>query len=432
MPTIVVVGMQWGDEAKGKIVDVLSRDANVCARYNGGPNAGHKIVFDGQTFVHHVVPSGVHNPDTLCLICDGVVVDPKELTEELDGLEKRGISLRNLKISQAAHVIMPYHKMIERAQEARMGGEKIGTTLRGIGPCYADKASRWSAIRIGDLVHPDIFRHKLPPILAHYNSMLECVFGSEPLDLASVLEEYDAYARRLAPYVADTSALMQDAVEANHRVVFEGGQGSMLDIDMGTYPYVSSSHPIAAGACLGTGIGPRDITTVIGVVKAYTSRVGAGPFPTEMHGDLAVTLREKGREYGSTTGRPRRVGWMDGPALTFAARANSVSTITLQSLDVLSDFPVVKVGRGYRVDGREYDRLPADRTLLDRAEPIFEEFEGWTGDITGAKTVEELPDNCRRYIAAVEKIVRVPVAVASVGPGRDQTIWTDDGKRIVW
>jgi adenylosuccinate synthase len=424
--------MQWGDEAKGKIVDVLSRDANVCARYNGGPNAGHKIVFDGQTFVHHVVPSGVHNPDTLCLICDGVVVDPKELTEELDGLEKRGISLRNLKISQAAHVIMPYHKMIERAQEARMGGEKIGTTLRGIGPCYADKASRWSAIRIGDLVHPDIFRHKLPPILAHYNSMLECVFGSEPLDLASVLEEYDAYARRLAPYVADTSALMQDAVEANHRVVFEGGQGSMLDIDMGTYPYVSSSHPIAAGACLGTGIGPRDITTVIGVVKAYTSRVGAGPFPTEMHGDLAVTLREKGREYGSTTGRPRRVGWMDGPALTFAARANSVSTITLQSLDVLSDFPVVKVGRGYRVDGREYDRLPADRTLLDRAEPIFEEFEGWTGDITGAKTVEELPDNCRRYIAAVEKIVRVPVAVASVGPGRDQTIWTDDGKRIVW
>jgi adenylosuccinate synthase len=312
-----------------------------------------------------------------------------------------------------------------------MGGGKIGTTLRGIGPCYSDKAARWSAIRIGDLVHPDIFRHRLPPILAHYNSMLECVFGSEPLDLATMLEEYEAFARRLAPYVADTAALMQDAVEAKQRVVFEGGQGSMLDIDMGTYPFVSSSHPIAAGACLGTGIGPRDINTVIGVVKAYTSRVGAGPFPTELHGDLAVALREKGREYGSTTGRPRRIGWLDGPALAFAARANSVSAITLQSLDVLSDFPVVKIGRGYRVDGREYDRLPGDRTLMDRAEPIFDELPGWTGDITGARTLDDLPPACRDYIAAVENIVGVPVAVASVGPGRDQTIWTEAGKRIV-
>lgn len=431
MPTIVVVGMQWGDEAKGKIVDVLSRRADVCARYNGGPNAGHKIVFDGQTYVHHVVPSGVHNPDTLCLICDGVVIDPRELIAEIDGLEKRGVSLKNLKISFASHVIMPYHNMVEGAQEARSGGGKIGTTLRGIGPAYADKASRWSAIRMGDLVHPDVFRRKLPPILAHYNSVLDCVFGSEPLDLSTILEEYEGYARRLAPYVTDTSSVMQDVVAEGKTVVFEGGQGSMLDIDMGTYPYVSSSHPISAGACLGTGIGPRDVSTVIGVVKAYTSRVGAGPFPTELHGDLENELREKGHEYGSTTGRPRRVGWLDGPALAFAARANSVSAITLQSLDVLSDFPVVKVGRGYRVDGEDYDRLPADRTLLDRAEPIFEDLPGWTGDITGARTVDELPENCKAYIRVVEGIVGVPVAVASVGPGRDQTIWTDAGKRIV-
>lgn len=431
MPTIVVVGMQWGDEAKGKIVDVLSRRADVCARYNGGPNAGHKIVFDGQTYVHHVIPSGVHNPNTLCLICDGVVIDPKELTDEIAGLEKRGVALTNLKISQAAHVIMPYHKMLERALESRSDGGKIGTTLRGIGPCYADKAARWSAVRIGDLIHPDLFRHRLSPILKHYNEMLQCLFGYEPLDLASLIEEYAGYAKTIAPYVTDTAALLQDAVEAGRLAVFEGGQGTMLDIDMGTYPYVSSSHPIAAGACLGTGIGPRDISVVMGVVKAYTSRVGEGPFPTELSGDLAGHLREKGREYGSTTGRPRRVGWLDAPCLEFAARANSVSAITLQSLDVLSDFPTVKIGRGYRINGKEYTRLPADRTLLNNAQPIFEEFEPWTGDITGAKCVEDLPEQCRTYIAAVEKIVRVPVAVASVGPGRNQTIWTEAGKQIV-
>jgi adenylosuccinate synthase len=430
MPTIVVVGMQWGDEAKGKIVDVLSRHADVCARYNGGPNAGHKVVFDGQTYVHHVIPSGVHNPDTLCLICDGVVIDPKELTTEIDGLQQRNVSLNNMKISQAAHVIMPYHKMLERALEARSGSGKIGTTLRGIGPCYSDKAARWSAIRIGDLIHKDIFRQRLTGILRHYNSLLECVFGVEPLDLATVLDEYEVYAQRLAPYVTDTNAQMQDAVEANKTVVFEGGQGTMLDLDMGTYPYVSSSHPIAAGACLGTGIGPRDIDVVIGVVKAYTSRVGEGPFPTELSGEMAVQLREKGREYGSTTGRPRRVGWLDGPALRFAARANSVSAITLQSLDVLSDFPVVKVARGYRINGKQIDRLPADRTLLNEAEPIFEEFAGWTGDITQAKSVEELPDNCRAYLKAVEQIVDAPVAVASVGPGRSQTIFTEAGKQL--
>jgi adenylosuccinate synthase len=423
--------MQWGDEAKGKIVDVLSRRADVCARYNGGPNAGHKIVFDGQTYVHHVVPSGVHNANTLCLICDGVVIDPKELTDEIDGLEKRGISLQNLAISQAAHVIMPYHKMLERAQETRMGGGKIGTTLRGIGPCYADKASRWSAIRMGDLIHPEIFRQRLAPTLKHYNAILQCVFGAEPLDLSTVLDEYEAYAKRLAPYVTDTAALMQDCVESGKTTVFEGGQGTMLDIDMGTYPYVSSSHPIAAGACLGTGIGPRNIDVVMGVVKAYTSRVGEGPFPTELAGDLAVELREKGREYGSTTGRPRRVGWLDAPCLRFAARANSVSAITLQSLDVLSDFPVVKIGRGYKIDGKEITRLPADRTMLNRAEPIFEEFEGWTGDITQAKSVDDLPAACRQYIAAVEEIVHAPVAVASVGPGRDQTIWTEAGKALI-
>jgi adenylosuccinate synthase len=431
MPTIVVVGMQWGDEAKGKIVDVLSRRADVCARYNGGPNAGHKIVFDGETYVHHVVPSGVHNPNTLCLICDGVVIDPKELTDEIDALEKRGVSLANLKISQAAHVIMPYHKMLERGQESKGDGGKIGTTLRGIGPCYADKALRWSAIRVGDLIHPDLFQKRLTPILKHYNQILQCLFGCEPLDQAALIEEYGGYAKRLAPYVTDTAALLQDSVEAGRLAVFEGGQGTMLDIDMGTYPYVSSSHPIAAGACLGTGIGPRDISVVMGVVKAYTSRVGEGPFPTELSGDLATHLREKGREYGSTTGRPRRVGWLDGPCLEFASRANSASAITLQSLDVLSDFPVVKIGRGYKIDGKEYTRLPADRTLLNRAEPIFEEFEPWTGDITGAQAIEDLPPACRTYIAAVEKIVRVPVAVASVGPGRDQTIWTEAGKKIV-
>jgi len=431
MPTIVVVGMQWGDEAKGKIVDVLSRQADVCARYNGGPNAGHKVVFDGQTYVHHVIPSGVHNPNTLCLICDGVVIDPKELTTEIDGLQQRNVSLNNLKISQAAHVIMPYHRMLERALEARSGAGKIGTTLRGIGPCYSDKAARWSAIRIGDLIHRDIFRQRLSTIVRHYNTLLECAFGAEPLDLSSVLEEYEVYARRLAPYVTDTTTLMQDAVEAGRTVVFEGGQGTMLDLDMGTYPYVSSSHPIAAGACLGTGIGPRDIDVVIGVVKAYTSRVGEGPFPTEIHGDLAVHLREKGREYGSTTGRPRRVGWLDGPALRFASRANSVSAITLQSLDVLSDFPVVKIARGYRINGREVARLPEDRTLLSNAEPVFEEFEGWTGDITGVQSVSDLPENCRTYIAAVEKIVNASVAVASVGPGRTQTIWTEAGKSLI-
>lgn len=431
MPTIVVVGMQWGDEAKGKIVDVLSHKANVCARYNGGPNAGHKVVFDGQTYVHHVIPSGVHNPNTLCLICDGVVIDPKELTAEIDGLLQRGVSLNGLRLSQAAHVIMPYHRMIERALESRSGAGKIGTTLRGIGPCYSDKAARWPAIRVADLINPPAFQRRLAVTVRHYSAILECVFGAEPLDADAVRAEYETYANRLAPYVADTAVLMQEAVAAGQTVVFEGGQGTMLDLDVGTYPYVSSSHPIAAGACLGTGIGPRDIDTVIGVVKAYTSRVGEGPFPTELHGDMAVQLREKGREYGSTTGRPRRVGWLDGPALRFAARVNSVSAITLQSLDVLSDFPVVKVARGYRVNGREMDRLPADRALLADAQPIFEEFEGWSGDITQAQTVEDLPRTCRAYIAAVEEIVDAPVAVASVGPGRAQTIWTEAGRALI-
>jgi adenylosuccinate synthase len=431
MPAIVVVGMQWGDEAKGKIVDVLSRHMDVCVRYNGGPNAGHKVVFDGQTHVHHVIPAGIHNPGTLCLVCDGLVIDPKELSVEIDGLRKRGVRLDNLHISQSAHVIMPWHKMVERAEETKLAEGKIGTTLRGIGPCYADKARRWSAVRMGDLVNLDVLRTKVPPILQHYNAMLACVYGAEPLELDAVLAECETYAKELAPYIGDTQALLQDAVDAGKRTVFEGSQGTMLDLDQGTFPFVSSSHPIAGGACLGTGVGPRDINEVIGVVKAYTSRVGEGPFPTELHGDAASNLREKGREYGSTTGRPRRVGWLDAPCLSFAARVNSVSAITLQSVDVLSDFPTVKICRAYRINGREYTRLPSDRSLLNQAEPVFEEFEGWTGDITGAKSMADLPASLHSYVATVEKVVSAPVAIVSVGPGRDQTILTDAGKKLL-
>lgn len=431
MPTLVVIGMQWGDEAKGKTVDVLSRSADVCVRYNGGPNAGHKVMFDGETFVHHVVPAGVHNPDAACLIADGVVIDPRKLIEELDGLEKRGVSLANLQVSQAAHVIMPYHKTLERAEESMLGGGKIGTTQRGIGPCYADKAKRWSAIRMGDLLHFDQLRNKLPGIVSYYNKVLTCVYGAEPVDLTSLLDEMSGYAARLGGYIGDTETALQDAIAANKRVIFEGGQGTGLDLDVGTFPYVSSSHPIAAGACLGTGIGPRHIDHVLGVVKSYTSRVGEGPFPTELHGDLATDLREKGREYGSTTGRPRRVGWLDGPFLSFAAKVNSVSAITLQSLDVLSDSPVLNIGVGYRVDGRTYDRLPADRSLLGRAEPVLREMETWSGDISGCRTMDELPEACRTYISTVEEIVGVPVALVSIGPGRDQTIWTEAGRRIL-
>jgi adenylosuccinate synthase len=424
MPGIVIVGAQWGDEGKGKITDLLAERADAVVRFQGGNNAGHTIVRNGETWKLHLMPSGILYPGKLCVIGNGVVIDPKVLTDELDELRRRGIDASSLRISANAHMIMPYHLMLDDAGEAQLGKLKIGTTRRGIGPCYADKAAR-VGIRVQDLLDEKILKQKVVAALAPKRLSLRPYARDPRLDLQSITEEYLAYGRRLSEHIQDTSRLVWEKLDAGASVIFEGAQGALLDIDHGTYPFVTSSNPVAAAACIGSGVGPKDIDEVWGIAKAYSTRVGSGPFPTELDGELGEQLRERGGEFGTTTGRPRRVGWLDLVALRYAARINSLTALVVTKLDVLTGLDAIRVCTRYRgEDGAEFDHFPYHQTVLHHAAGDYVELPGWSEDIGSAQEERDLPDAARSYLAFVEEFVGVPVTLVGVGPGREQTIWT--------
>jgi adenylosuccinate synthase len=431
MPGIVIVGAQWGDEGKGKITDLLAERADAVVRFQGGNNAGHTIVRDGETFKLHLMPSGILYPGKLCVIGNGVVIDPKVLTEELDELRKRGIDTSALRISANAHMIMPYHLMLDDAGEAQLGKLKIGTTRRGIGPCYADKAARLG-IRVQDLLDEKILKQKIVAALEPKRLSLRPFARDPRLDLQAITEEYVAYGHRLSEHIHDTARLVWDKLDAGESVIFEGAQGALLDIDHGTYPFVTSSNPVAASACIGSGVGPKDIDEIWGISKAYGTRVGAGPFPTELDGDVGELLRTRGGEVGTTTGRPRRVGWLDLVALRYAARINSLTALVVTKLDVLTGLETIRVCTRYRgAEGAEFDSFPYHQSVLHHAEGEYVELPGWSEPIGDARNEAELPENARRYLAFVEELIGVPVVLVGVGPGREQTIWTAAGRETV-
>jgi len=431
MPGIVIVGAQWGDEGKGKITDLLAEQADAVVRFQGGNNAGHTIVRNGETWKLHLMPSGILYPGKLCVIGNGVVIDPKVLTDELDELRRRGVDTSGLKISANAHMIMPYHLMLDDAGEAKLGKLKIGTTRRGIGPCYADKASR-IGIRVQDLLDEKILKQKIVAALEPKRLSLRPFARDPRLDLQAITEEYLAYGHRLSEHIQDTTRLVWDKLDAGASVIFEGAQGALLDIDHGTYPFVTSSNPIAASACIGSGVGPKDIDEVWGITKAYGTRVGSGPFPTELDGELGEELRQRGGEFGTTTGRSRRVGWLDLVALRYAARINSLTALVVTKLDVLTGLETIKVCTRYRgEDGAEFDHFPYHQSVLHHTVGEYVELPGWSEDIGEARSVEELPENARSYLAFVEEFIGVPVVMIGVGPGREQTVWTAAGRATV-
>jgi adenylosuccinate synthase len=428
MPGIVVVGVQWGDEGKGKVIDMLAERADVVVRFQGGNNAGHTIVRDGETYKLHLMPSGILHPGKLCVIGNGVVIDPRVLTDELDELRRRGIDTRGLRISANAHLIMPYHIMLDDAGEARLGKLQIGTTRRGIGPCYADKAARLG-IRVQDLLDESILKKKIITALEPKRLSLRPFARDPALDLQSMSEEYLTYGHVLEPYIADTSRMVLERLDRGEIVAFEGAQATLLDIDHGTYPFVTSSNAVAGAACAGAGVGPRDIDEVWGVAKAYLTRVGAGPFPTELHGEIADEIRERGGEYGTTTGRPRRVGWIDLVALRYAARLNSLTALAITKLDVLSAFDTIQACVRYRSEeDAELDGFPYHQTVLHHATGEYEELPGFAEDISGCRAEAELPAAARAFLRFVEEFVGVPIVLVGVGPGREQVVWMDAGK----
>ncbi len=420
MPTLVIIGGQWGDEAKGKLVDVLANEAELVVRYSGGNNAGHTVIFGDQTFKFHLLPVGITHPSTTAVLGSGMVVCPKALLEELALTRSKCPQLGSLKISSAAHVVFPYHRMLDALEEEARGDAKIGTTLRGIGPAYQDKVARFG-IRMGELVTPEIFRERLRHVLEYKNRLLT-MFGSPTLEFEEVFAEFSAYADQLREYVTDTEPIVQEAVLAGRRVLFEGAQSSFLDLDSGTYPYVTSSHPVAGGACLGTGIGPMRIDGVIGVAKAYTTRVGEGPFPTELLDETGQRIRDEGQEYGTSTGRPRRCGWLDLVMLRHSARLNAMSGLALTRLDVLSGIPKLKVATGYTIEGVDVGHVPANTWEFAKAIPQYEEMEGWEGNLRTARRLEDLPAATRRYLEFVSDFTQTPIAMVSIGPDRAETI----------
>ncbi len=422
MPATVIVGAQWGDEGKGKIVDLLAEHSDVVCRYQGGPNAGHTIVRDGETFKLHHVPSGILYPGRICVVGAGCVVDPGLLVRELDELEERGVPTEDLRVSGNAHLIMPWHVAIDSASERRLGRLQIGTTRRGIGPAYADKAAR-IGIRVQDVLDPKILRQKFETALAEKNVLLERIHGVEPLEVEELADRMETFAARLRPYVADTSLLVDRALRDGRRVLLEGAQGTLLDLDHGTYPFVTSSSPTAGAAATGTGIGPTRIDRVIGVAKAYVTRVGEGPFPTEIEGDDQARVRELGAEYGTTTGRERRCGWLDLVALRFAVRVNGLTTLTLTKLDVLSHFSEIPVCVAYRLpDGSETDEFPAHQSDFHHARPVYETLPGWEEPLDGVADLESLPGAARDYVTFVERSLGVAVCMVGTGPDRERVL----------
>lgn len=420
MPTLVIVGAQWGDEAKGKIVDVLADGAKCVVRFSGGNNAGHTVIVDGETFKFHLLPAGILHPGAVAVLAGGMAVCPKSLLEELDRTLAQRKETGRLAVSPAAHVVFPYHRLLDRLEEEARGENKIGTTSRGIGPCYTDKVAR-TGIRMGEFVRPEAFRHRLQEVLAVKNRLLG-LFGEPPIAFEALHDEYSAYAERLRPFVTDTERLLQDAVASGERVLFEGAQGTFLDLDHGTYPYVTSSHPTAGGACVGTGIGPRDIHGVLGVAKAYSTRVGSGPFPTELADATGDRIREQGNEYGTTTGRPRRCGWLDLVALRHSCRLNSMSGLVLTMLDVLAGFETVRVATAYEIDGERTDSLLTDVDDWSRAVPVYEDLPGWSGDVRSARRWDDLPAELQAYVRFIEERTQTPAAMLSVGPDRAETM----------
>ncbi|MFM1653514.1 adenylosuccinate synthase [Brevibacillus sp. B_LB10_24] len=421
MSSVVVVGSQWGDEGKGKITDYLAETAEVVARYQGGNNAGHTIIFNGNKYKLHLIPSGIFYKDKVCVIGNGMVIDPKALVTELEYLHGFGFSTKQLKISNRAHLIMPYHIKLDSVEEESKGANKIGTTRKGIGPAYMDKAAR-IGIRVADLLDRDEFERKLSRNLAEKNRLFEKLYETSGFDLQEVLEEYLGYAEIIRPYVADTSVVLNDAIDQGNRVLFEGAQGVMLDIDQGTYPYVTSSNPIAGGVTIGSGVGPTKIHQVIGVAKAYTTRVGDGPFPTELHDATGDHIREVGFEYGTTTGRPRRVGWFDSVVVRHARRVSGITGLAVTKLDTLTGIDTLRICTAYKYNGKVIEEFPANLNVLANCEPVYEELPGWTEDITGIRNINDLPENARHYVERITQLTGVPLSIFSVGPDREQTV----------
>ena len=421
MSSVVIVGSQWGDEGKGKMTDYLSQDADVVVRSQGGNNAGHTIAFDDKKFALRLVPSGIFGKDKLAVIGNGVVINPPALLKELHYLQDNGIDISGLRISSRSHVTFPYHILLDKCQEKAKGDHKVGTTKNGIGPTYMDKVSR-VGIRMCDLLEKDTFETKLRRNLAEKNELFTKLYHVDPINFDDIFESYYEYGQELKKYVTDTSRIVNDALDNGQRVLFEGAQGVMLDVDQGTYPYVTASNPIAGGVCTGVGVGPNKINTVVGICKAYSTRVGAGPFPTELTDEIGDRIRETGHEYGTVTGRPRRVGWFDSVAMRHARRVSGISCLSLNLLDVLTGLKTVKICKAYKLGGKEIDYYPASLKELDRCEPVYEELPGWDEDITGVKKFEDLPVNAQNYLKRVSELSEVPLATVSVGADRIQTI----------
>lgn len=426
MPGTCVIGLQWGDEAKGKLVDLLTSRFDVVARYLGGANAGHTVVVDGEKFKLHHVPSGILNADVMNVVTPGVVINPPVILGEIDSLQQRDITVgENLMLSERAHIVCPWHIVEDQAQDkTKVSGESIGTTLRGIGPCYRDKVGRSFAIRLGDM-YREGFRERIAEIVDFKRRVL-VGFGSdlaESLDAAKIYDEYSQYAAKLEPFVADTTSYLLDAVEAGKRVLFEGAQGALLDVDHGTYPFVTSSNASGVGVSSGSGVPGRWIEKVIGVIKAYNTRVGGGPFPTEQENETGENIRVRGNEFGTTTGRPRRCGWFDAVAARYTARLSGVDALSLMMLDVLSTLPEVKICTAYEIDGKRVTNFPFHADDLRKAKPIFETLPGWSEEITTARSIDDLPENARAYVARISELLERPVEVVSVGPDREQTIF---------
>ncbi|MBW2112716.1 MAG: adenylosuccinate synthase [Deltaproteobacteria bacterium] len=430
MPNTVVVGTQWGDEGKGKVVDLLTARSDMVVRFQGGNNAGHTLVVDGKQFIFHIIPSGILYQDKKCLIGNGLVVDPEVLLEEIQSLKKAGVTVgpNRLSLSEKAHIIMPYHRALDLAREAAKGKAKLGTTGRGIGPCYEDKVSR-VGVRAVDLTEPEILEEKVRSNLREKNFLLEKFLDAEPLKPKPILDNYLAMGEQLAPFITDVSVELAQALKEGKRILFEGAQGTHLDIDHGTYPFVTSSNPVAGTACSGAGIGPNQLHHVVGIVKAYTTRVGAGPFVTELEDETGDYIQERGKEFGATTGRRRRCGWLDLVVVSDSARLNGLDSLAITKLDVLTGLETLKVCVGYEINGERVDQRPASLTRMAACAPVYEELPGWKDDISGARKVDQLPGEARSYIraieditGAIEDITGAPVSIISVGPGRDETI----------
>ncbi len=422
MAVRIVVGAQWGDEGKGKIIDLLSENADVVARYQGGANAGHTVVVEGEQTILHLVPSGILHENTVCLIGNGVVVDPVALMQEIEFLESKGVAvIGRLFISHRAHLIMPYHKLLDEAKEKKDAGNKIGTTGRGIGPAYVDKVNRMG-IRIVDLLHRPTFEEKLRRNIAEKNEILKKIYKAAEMDVEQIVSDYIEFDQRVDPFIKDVSTYITDAIHSDKVILLEGAQGTLLDIDFGTYPYVTSSNPTSGGACAGVGIGPTYIDDVVGVIKAYTTRVGMGPFPTEISDDVGINLRELGSEFGATTGRPRRCGWFDAVIANFAVRVNGLSSFVLTKMDVLDSLDEIKICVAYTYNGKTITSFPSEKRILDGCNPVYETLPGWKQETSGIRRFDELPQNARNYIKRIEELTGTPVSIVSVGSDREQTI----------